>query len=320
MPWQMQPGLFREDYVANMNDSYWLSSPGQPLEGYPGIMGGERQALSLRGRLGHRIAQDLLAQAPLDTQALSRRLRQDVLDARVYSAELFKPAVLTQVCRARTVEVAADPATGQTFTPPQGVDIAPACAALKQWDNTGNAQDRGAHLWEAFWARVEQIEPAALFRVPFSPQHPLDTPTDFNADDPHVAEALGAAVLATSGQGLAPDAARGSYLNVDSGRARVPLYGGCEDAGYFTVLCDKTGGYRIDGASFGNSYLQVVSFGDEGVEAYILLAHGQSETALEGGRDNDALRRYAEKRWLHFPFREQEMARDPQFERVVLRP
>jgi acyl-homoserine-lactone acylase len=100
----------------------------------------------------------------------------------------------------------------------------------------------------------------------------------------------------------------------------VLLYGGCEDVGYFTVLCDKTGGYHIDGASFGNSYLQVVSFDDDGLETCILLVHGQSETALEGGRDNDALRRYAKKRWLHFPFREQEIARDPQLERVVLRP
>ncbi|MFV0278929.1 MAG: hypothetical protein ACK5HY_17360 [Parahaliea sp.] len=35
--------------------------------------------------------------------------------------------------------------------------------------------------------------------------------------------------------------------------------------------------------SHGNSYLQVESFGDDGVAAYTLLAHGQDERALNGG-------------------------------------
>jgi acyl-homoserine-lactone acylase len=33
------PSLLRDDYVANMNDSYWLANPKAPLTGYPDIMG-----------------------------------------------------------------------------------------------------------------------------------------------------------------------------------------------------------------------------------------------------------------------------------------
>ena len=46
------PSLFRDDYVTNSNDSYWLSNPEQPLEGFARIIGDERTARSLRTRLG----------------------------------------------------------------------------------------------------------------------------------------------------------------------------------------------------------------------------------------------------------------------------
>lgn len=313
-----QPGLFREDYVANMNDSYWLSSPRRPLEGYPQTLGGEREALSLRGRLGHRLAQEILDEAPLTSSKLSQRLRQQMLDARAYSAELFKAQVLDRVCASGSVEVAQDALTEQTFIPPRRVDLSPACKVLRHWNNKANIQDRGAHLWDAFWNRVSQIPSSELFRVPFSPNSPLDTPGDLNTDDPRVAQALGAAILAASANGLALDAPRGSYLRVDTARERVPLYGGCPEIGYFTVLCGEEDEYGADGRLFGNSYLQVVSFGAEGVEPYTLLTHGERESDLDGARD--ALRRYAEKRWLRFPFTEAKIRRDPALERVVLRP
>jgi acyl-homoserine-lactone acylase len=46
------PRLFRPDYVTNSNDSYWLSNPKHPLEGFPRIMGNERTSRSLRTRIG----------------------------------------------------------------------------------------------------------------------------------------------------------------------------------------------------------------------------------------------------------------------------
>ena len=43
-----QPLLERRDYVANGNDSYWLTNPEQPLEGFARIIGEERTQRSLR--------------------------------------------------------------------------------------------------------------------------------------------------------------------------------------------------------------------------------------------------------------------------------
>src|SRR3954452_15949282 len=44
--------LFRNDYVTNSNDSYGLSTPHQPLEGFARIIGDQRTARSLRTRMG----------------------------------------------------------------------------------------------------------------------------------------------------------------------------------------------------------------------------------------------------------------------------
>ena len=37
------PFMFRKDHVSNMNDSYWLTNPKQPLEGFPQIIGERAQ-------------------------------------------------------------------------------------------------------------------------------------------------------------------------------------------------------------------------------------------------------------------------------------
>src|SRR5690606_35843900 len=54
------PSLLTTDYVVNMNDSYWLSNPQQPLTGYAGIIGQEEYQQSLRSRMGHTLVLDRL--------------------------------------------------------------------------------------------------------------------------------------------------------------------------------------------------------------------------------------------------------------------
>ncbi len=52
LPPEQLPHLVRDDYVTNSNDSYWLSNPSQPLEGYSPIIGPERTERTLRTRAG----------------------------------------------------------------------------------------------------------------------------------------------------------------------------------------------------------------------------------------------------------------------------
>lgn len=321
MPQERLPSLLREDYVANMNDSYWLSNPRQPLEGYASELGGERQALSLRGRYGHLLAVSLVHSGAQSARALADRVMHEVLIPRAYSAELFKEALLERACAAGQIELPGDPreaSGGEAGRPYRKVNVAQACRILRRWPNTADAQDRGALLWDAFWAQLEHIPEAEFYRVPFSPESPLLTPREPNAADPRVTEALGAAVLAMSRKGWALDEALGRQLFVRSAGRPIPLYGGCEGAGYFVVACNRDGSYRMRPTSVANTYLQVVRFDRQGVEAYTLLAHGQQEFAVDNGQGGEPVARYARKAWLRFPFSEQDIARDAQLTRLLL--
>ena len=67
-----------------------------------------------------------------------------------------------------------------------------------------------------------------------------------------------------------------------------------------------------------NTYLQVVYFDKEGVKADTLLAHGLDEEAITSGRNNLDVTRYSDKDWLHFPFQEKQVLKDPAMKRLVL--
>jgi acyl-homoserine-lactone acylase len=318
MPWESQPFEWRTDYAANMNGSYWPTSATSPLEGFALTMGGEHEALSMRTRLGHQIARELTALRPLDAGALGQRLRDKVLDSRAYSAALYKQAVVTAICPLGAVEVSADALAGKTYSPPQRVDLGAACQVLGAWKGSGNIDDGGALLWDAFWNRVREIPEAERYATPFSVHDPLNTPTTLKVADPRMAQALGAAVLALQDAGIGLADTLGKHLHAGSDNAPVPLFGGCETSGYFTIACDDEGGYKADSKQFvGNAYLQVVRFEDGKPLAHTLMAHGQADPNPAGTVD-PALRRYASKDWLAFPFEEGQILADPKLAVTVL--
>ena len=297
LPASAMPSLLTERYVANMNDSYWLAQPATPLEGYPLILGGERKPLSPRARHGHRLAAALM-QGPGGTPAaLAQRLMRATLEPRNEAALLFKQPLLDQACGS--------------------ADLEQACAVLRRWGDNADPDERGALLWDAFWSELDAIPAAELYATPFSPAAPLQTPAGIRAGDPRVAQALQRAVAQLTQKGWALDAPLRSQLTVRQGGAAVPLFGGCHDSGYFTVMCQPGGGYAMDANTHGNSYLQVVYFGKDGVHAHTLLAHGQGETALDGGGADPAIARYARKDWLRFPFTEQEIMNAPGVTQVL---
>ena len=307
LPASAMPTLLREDYVANMNDSHWLVNVRQPLQGHPLVMGAEQQSLSLRGQLGHQMALSLLKpdRGPRTAQALSRRLMRQALLPRAHSAERFKRLLLDQVCQ---------PPTAQT--------LVAACRILRRWPDTAQAHDRGALLWDAFWARLEGSIPAdEFYRRPFSARAPLDTPGLPNAGDPRVAQALSETVADFARRGWALDAPVGQQRHVAYQGGTLPLYGGCHEAGYFVIACKEADESSMGLQVQANSYLQLVYFGPQGVQAHTLLAHGQLESALtEQGPGSGPVARYARQEWLRFPFREADIARDPAFTRRVLHP
>lgn len=325
MPADEQPWLLRRDYVANMNNSYWLSNIKQPLEGYPLLMGGEKQALSLRARLGHHIALEQLAHPVHSPKILAERLKQIVLDSRVYSAELFKEDVLKQACihpkvklNEQTLKMIAE---NSSIKVEQETDISFACSVLAKWSNKGDSHDQGVLLWETLWRILtEQFdeEENDPFQIPFSSNMPITTPAVLHISHEQAAQALAAAVVLQKERGIPLHAPLGDYRYVKAPNKRLPLYGGCSEIGYFTDLCPHAQNGRIDKNTDGNTYLQLVYFSRNQVKAYTLLAHGLNEEAINGNQGTAPIERYSKKEWLDFPFYNQDIIRNMKKKTILL--
>lgn len=318
------PSLLRNDYVANMNDSYWSTNPKALLTGYPDILGDAGTAsLSLRTRLGHTMAQGRLdgTDGYPGNKATSDIVKQMVLNSRVLSAELFKAQALPLVCASAQITLGSDPENGETF-PPQSVDTRSACSILKAWDNSGNPGVRGPHLWDEFWRRVALLPEAQLYQVQFNPADPVRTPRGLNpAAAPALQQAFAAALRRVQNSGFALNAARGDTLFVTRNQRKIGLYGGCEAAGYFTVACSEQrldqGGYSMDQNPLGNSYMQVVSFPAGGVEAHSFLSFSLADDPASANYSNYT-QRYAAKNWLKLPFSESEIRSDAAYRSVTV--
>lgn len=307
LPVSEMPGMVRGDYVGNFNGSYWLTNANAPMTGYPRVAGIAGTEQSLRTRFGHMLAAELQAEKGGVTRLA---LETKVLDSRSMSEQLFRKPILDAVCS--DAAVLSVSVTQGTPGKAQTVDLGAACKVLRTWDGTANTTARGANLWDEFWRRLDAAGLGHFYRVPFDAAAPLATPLGIDASNPALLpalqQALGGAVLAMQQYGFALDSTRGELLHVDRNGERVPLFGGCDAAGYFTVTCANhaldAGGYALDRSGHGASYLQVVSFDTNGVQADTMLAHSESD---DPGSPHfaDATRRFAGKQWLRFPFSEE---------------
>ncbi len=328
LPAARMPSLLRDDYVANMNDSHWLSNPAAPLTGYPALVGPDgNQAQSLRTRLGHLLVRQRLAGSDGLGAAGARieALQRMVLNSRVLSAELMKDGVLALACNAPTlVDVTRDAANGRPVNPPRTVDIGPACAALRAWDGSGRSESRGALIWDEFWLRADKLGAAALYETPFNAADPIHTPRGIKpAAAAALREALGAATLVVQASGFALDAPRGELVYATRNGQRIPLFGGCHLPGYYTIQCAQRAldrsGYTQDDDPNANSYMQLVRFDEGGVQAHTFLTFSQSDDPASP-HHADYTRRYAAQQWHRVPFTEAEIRADPAYRSRVLAP
>ena len=325
LPPSKMPSLMRDDYVANMNDSYWLSNPKEPLTGFPTIMGpAGSESVTMRTRLGH-----LMAQGRLDgtdgyggNKATVDVVKQMGRNSRVHTAELCKAQALPVVCASPTITVARDPQTAEVFSPAKVVNVALACSTLQAWNNTGTTDARGAHVWDEFWARASLLGAASLYSVPFSATDPVNTPRTLKTDAPGpLQQAFGAAVLRVQQSTYAENAVRGDYLFATRSGSKIPLYGGCGANGYFTIACSENrldqGGYNMDGNPNGNSYMQIVTFPSTGVEAHTFLTFSLSDDPASP-HNADYTRQYSGKSWVRMPFTEAEITSNADYKMVYI--
>ena len=281
------PKLERADWVHNCNDSYWLTHPDEPLTGFDRIIGDEEAERTLRTRLCILQIQDRLAGT--DGREGNRfsfeQLKDVTVSAQIYSERLARDTVLGELCN--------------------GQDAA--CNALTAWDGTGSPDSEGAHLWREFWREASSAN--TLWQTPFSTEDPVNTPRDLNTNALAVRQALGNAVDRIEGLGIALDAPlrelQISGVN-DADGSPIPVPGGEQFEGAFTIAGSETlseAGYPV---TFGNSYIHAVTWEDGQVRAEGFVTYSQS-TDPASPHYSDFTEAYSERAWHRFPFRRSEI-------------
>lgn len=287
MPAARLPAVIRTDFVANSNDSYWLTNPAHtwqalsPMLGLPGAPQRPRTRAGLALIEARAAGTDGLPGTLVTPAAvLGRWAASENFVARMVVDDLVA------LCKA-----------SPTATLPTGarVDLAPACAALAGWDRRSLPDSRGAHLFREFWRGAAQIP--GVYAVPFSPADPIRTPRGLNVTDARVREALVgqlAQVVARFGaDGVAVDAPLSSLQAVTRAGVRVAIPGGDEHEGVLNKIQTRSyaGGATLT-PYFGTSWVQLVALNAAGVAAQGVLAYGQSEGAGTPA-DLDQLRLFA---------------------------
>ncbi|MGH8444749.1 MAG: penicillin acylase family protein, partial [Solimonas sp.] len=288
------PSIERQDWVANMNDSYWLTNPQQPLTGYARIIGDENAERTLRTRLGIRQIQQRLdgSDGLTGTKFTYDQLKQIVLGSRIYSGELARETVHADLC----------PKAGNT-------DTSAACAGLEAWDGRANLESRGAHVWIEFWRRLIGVD--GIWKTPFSAASAVDTPRDLDTSKSAVRKALVDAQAAIAATGIPYDAAFGTvqHSGVQGSSNPAPIFGSEGSVGAFTVA--DSDGLTADGyhVNYGNSYIQAVTWENGAVHAEGFITYSES-TDPANPHYQDFTARYSQKQWLPLPFTDAAIAAD----------
>jgi acyl-homoserine-lactone acylase len=305
LPPALEPSLTRDDYVTNSNDSYWLSNPSHPLEGFSRIIGDERTARSPRTRLGLRIVQQRLdgSDGSAGSGFTPTQLMDAVFNDRQYLGELWRDQ-LVSLCRSHPVLTGAN----------GPVNVSAACDVLARWDLHDNIDSRGALLFRRFATRALAAQ-GGPFATPFSASDPVNTPRDLNTNNPQVQQALADAVTDMQGAGLALDAPLGqAQYDIRNGE-RIPIHGGPGTVGVFNainVTWNPSTAYA--GVPHGSSYVQVVHLtGAECPDAHTILTYSLSVDPTSPWY-SDQTRMFSRKQWVRFRFCAADIAADPQLE------
>lgn len=309
------PFLIRDDYVANSNDSYWLSNPKAPLTGYSPLLRRRLQPfvganpvngvpLLMRSRMGFQQILDRLDNSDGlgGTTFDLDKLQKVVYGNRSYVAELVLDDVLEDCKTNPDMPLSA----GGT------INATTACNVLSNWDKRNNLDSRGAHVFREFWRNVNFTETMAdAFSVPFDEADPINTPRGLIINT-NTRKALGDSIKFFQDKGVALDAQLGELQYVlDPGMndARIPMHGGLGREGIFNVAQgpgpNAMGEYTP--INNGPTYMQTVTFDNNGPVVEALLAYSQSADKTRSYH-RDQTRRYSAKEWIRLPFSKAEIA------------
>lgn len=292
------PALERRDWVANMNDSYWLSNAEAPFtRRYARIVGDFETARTLRTRQG--ILQIRRRLDGSDGRGAPFRfslaqLQQTVLSSQVLSGELAHASVLDDLCRR----------AGRA-------DTAQACTALRLWDRSAALDAVGVPVWQEFWGGLADSG-APIWKTPFDVKDPVNTPRDLDTGLRDVRQALADAQQRLLDAGVELKAPWRSVQVSGIHGGAIPIFGAEGRIGAFTVADTQPASSRsqiVDGrypVVYGNSFLQTTTWDAGGVRAEGFVSYSQS-TDPASPHFVDFTQAYSQQRWHRFPFKPEEI-------------
>ncbi|KAF0866722.1 acylase [Pseudomonas sp. LD120] len=306
-PTAAQPGIFpasalpqlaRHDYVQHANDSAWMANPAAPLQGFSPVISQQDVPLKMRARF----ALDRLSRMH---KAQVSDLQHMVTDDQVYLAGLVMPDLL-QFC--------------EQDLGPDAQRLAPLCASLKSWDRSAGLQaGLGFVHFQGIMQRL--LHNTAIWRVAFDPKDPQHTPRGLAIGRASVAQALRKAMLASVQQvadaGLAADARWGEIQQVSQGGRPTAVPGGPENLGVYNAIQSVPGVAGKREVVSGTSYLNVVSFDEQGPRALGLLAFSLSSDPASA-HFRDQTEAFARQQWSVLPFTEAQIRADAAYQRLVI--
>ncbi len=294
MPASDQAVQARRDYVANMNDSYWLSNADHPHRVLSPMLGDAEKPVSLRTRSGFIETRALIAGGKVD----HARAKAMTFANKSHAADLVMGNLLN-LCRDKA-------------------EVAEACAVLAKWDRRYDLDSRGAYLFDRFWMKARTI--SGLWTVPFDVTKPIQTPRAMAVQgEPaeKIIAALKAAAEEVTKAGIALDARWGDVAFAARITDRIPVHGGDGALGVLNVqmMVPTQGGVT---PRHGSSYVQVVGFDAAGPVADTILSYSQSPDP-QSPWYGDQTRLYSEKKWVRFPFGPAQIAAAKIGEAVTIR-
>ncbi|MFM9828278.1 MAG: penicillin acylase family protein, partial [Sphingomonas sp.] len=281
----------RHDYVANSNDSYWLSNPATPYRQLSPVLGNWGTARTLRTRSGLvELANRLSGTDGLPGTKIDPQLAETMIVANHSLAGDLVIDPLLRLCAGKAA-------------------VANACAALGGWDRKFDLDSRGAYLFATFWEGASRIP--GLWAIPFNAADPVNTPRDLVTDGAtgeRLLAALAKAADAVTKQGIALNARWGDVQFAVRGNERIPIHGADGQLGVLNVQVAQPVAGGITPVH-GSSYVQVVTFDDAGPVADAVLSYSQS-TNPSSPHFGDQTPLYSAKRWHRMPFSPAQIAAD----------
>ena len=290
-PARMLPSLERSDFVQNSNDPAWMANPAQPLTGFSPLISRSDQPLGMRGRFA---LERLQGNAKLGVDDLQRM----VLDDDVYLASLMLPDLL-QWCKGAEAEVQA------------------VCASLAAWNGKADV-DSGVGLVH-FQNMVEAMaRHPQSWRVAFDPADPQHTPRGLAVEQAAVRKLLREAALGSLQQVAKAGVEEGSrWGQIQQAADGTPVPGGPQQLGVYNAMFSVPHGPGKRLVVSGTSYLQLVSFTEDGPQARGLLAFSQSSEA-GSAHFSDQTQAFAAKQLAAIPFTEAQIKADPEYRQYVI--